>query len=112
MWRKKKDSLDTQGLKHNVLEIYQKACVNTTRNKPKKKKDMKSRKQTRREAKASQNDICAIFQKEKKKPTLEEEREFSRSSPEKLELLCVNPWTKLFIYNRDIRTFGKLIISL
>lgn len=53
-----------QELKHNVLESYQKACVNKTRNKPKKKKDTKSKKQTRRESKASY-DICAIFQKEK-----------------------------------------------
>lgn len=46
------------------LETYWKVCVNKTR-KLKTKQNMKSKKQTRREAKASYNDIYAIFRKEK-----------------------------------------------
>ena len=73
---------------------------------------MKSRKHIRKEAKASDNDVCEIFQKEKS-PCWSKERESGgRGSLEKLELLCMSPLTKLFIYSRDIRRSAKLIISI
>lgn len=49
----------------------------------------------------------------KKKSMLEQgEGIWGEKFLENLELLCMSPLTKLFIYSRDIRRFAKLIISI
>ena len=68
---------------------------------------MKQKKQTRRETKASYEDICAIFQKGKSPDWVRRRKYLKRSSLEKLELLCLSPQTKTFIYRRDIKNLEK-----
>lgn len=72
---------------------------------------MKPKALTRRETKASYDGICAIFQKEKSPYWVKRRKYLKRSSLEKLELLCMSPQTRCFIYRRDIETFGKMTIN-
>lgn len=70
---------------------------------------MKSKKQTRRGAKASYNDIYAIFRKEKVH-TGSGEANFWEKFSRKIRATLPNKIS--FIYSRDIGTFGKLTNSI